>query len=259
MVSLNVKSASKEYADGTTALRNVSFSLEPGERVILLGSNGSGKSTALKCAIRLEELTSGVIFLGDVEVNSARGRRLRDLRRGVGMVFQEFNLVGNLSVFHNALHGALGRSRGPWYWSPASAPRSERLRAMECLERVNIGDLASRRADSLSGGQKQRVAIARTLMQQPSLILADEPVASLDPRAGREVMDLLWELGRERGMTVLCTLHQLDLALDYAERVIGLKGGRVVLDEPASGLHRSALERLYDNEAVPELAPAEQR
>lgn len=259
MISLNLAGLSKIYPDGTEALDDVSFRLAPGERVVLLGSNGSGKSTAMKCAVRLEEATSGGVSIGEEEVTSARGRRLRGLRSKVGMVFQEFHLVGNLSVFHNALHGALGRSRGPWYWSSTTAPRSERLKAMECLERVNLSGLAGRRTDSLSGGQKQRVALARMLMQEPSLILADEPVASLDPKAGREVMDLLWELGRERGMTVLCTLHQLDLALDYAERVVGLRDGKVVLDESASSLDRGALDRLYDSASVPEPASADRR
>ena len=168
------------------------------------------------------------------------------MRRRVGMVFQQFHLVGNLTVFHNVLHGALGRSRGPHYWAPATAPRAERRKVMECLGRVGLENLAERRADALSGGQRQRVALARALMQDPEVMLADEPVASLDPKAGRQVMDLLWEIGRERRMTVVCAIHNLELALEYAERVIGLRDGRLVLDSPADEVDRRELDRLYD-------------
>jgi len=255
-MDLVVSGLSKRFPDGTRALEGVGLSVGSGERVVLLGPNGSGKSTLLRCLVRLEEATSGSILVGGVDTTTARGRRLRSVRRKVGMVFQHFGLVGNLSVLHNVLHGALGRSRGPWWWHPATAPRVERHRAMESLERVGLAELASRRADSLSGGQKQRVAIARMLMQDPELVLADEPVASLDPRAGREVMDLLWEVSREHRMTVVCSLHQLGLATEYAERVVGLKDGRMVLDRPTGEVDRRELEKLYER-AGEESVPAE--
>jgi phosphonate transport system ATP-binding protein len=248
VLSLTFDALTKRFPDGTLALDGVSVEVEPGDGVVLLGHNGSGKSTLLRCAVGLERATSGRILLGGVDMTTARGRRLREVRRRVGYVFQHFNLVGSLSVFHNVLHGSLGRSRGPWCWFPATAPQEERLRALACLERVGLGHLAGRRADQLSGGQKQRVALARTLMQEPDMILADEPVASLDPRAGREVMDLLWDLARERGLTVVCTLHQLDLAWEYANRVVGLRNGRVVLDDRKGSIHRSTLEGLYNGE-----------
>lgn len=248
MLSLNTEDVRKRFADGTMALDGVGLNIESGEKMVLLGPNGSGKSTLLRCAVGLEEATSGRISIGGVEVTSARGKRLREVRRRVGFVFQAFNLVDSLSAFHNVLHGALGRASGPWCWFPASAPPLERRQAIECLERVGLDRFASRRADALSGGQKQKLALARVLMQQPQMILADEPVANLDPKAGREVMDLMWELARERGLTVVCALHQLDLAKIYADRLVGLREGRVVLDQRPGDLDGVALDRLYYEE-----------
>lgn len=151
----------------------------------------------------LETATSGDIWIGDWQLSKLKPKQLRQMRSQVGMVFQKFNLVGSLSAFHNVLHGSLGRSNGLRYWFPATAPEAERIRVMECLKRVNLAHLAQQRADTLSGGQQQRVAIARTLMQEPKLILVDEPVASLDPQAGKEVMDLLWSIVREQRLTVI--------------------------------------------------------
>jgi phosphonate transport system ATP-binding protein len=251
MLGITVHNLSKSFPDGTVALDGVDVSIEPGERVVLLGPNGSGKSTLLRCAVGLEKATSGRIAVGVVEATSARGRRLREVRRRIGFVFQHSNLVGNLSAFHNVLHGSLGRSRGPWCWHPATAPKEERHKALVCLERVELGHLAARRASQLSGGERQRVALARVLMQEPEMILADEPVASLDPKAGKQVMDLLWELARERGLTIVCTLHQVDLAREYAERLVGLRDGRVMFDGRADAIDRDALRRLYHGEARP--------
>lgn len=251
MLSLAVDNVSKRFPDGNVALDSVSLEVAPGEDVALLGPNGSGKSTLLRCAVGLERATAGKILVGETETTAARGGRLREVRRKVGFVFQNFNLVGNLSTFHNVLHGSLGRSRGPWYWYPATAPREERLRAMACLDRVGLEAFADRSAGHLSGGQKQRLAIARVLMQEPEMILADEPVASLDPKTGREVMDLLWELARERGLTVIYTLHQVDLARQYARRLVGLREGRVTLDGRTEDINEGALRRLYHGEDKP--------
>lgn len=255
MLSLKIEQLSKVYENGTTALSNVSFSALPGEGIVLLGANGSGKSTLLRCIVGLEQATSGKILIGDCAINTINQRKLRQVRRKVGLVFQRFNLVGSLSTFHNVLHGALGRSRGPRYWFPATAPRQERQRAMYCLERVNLAHLAQQRADTLSGGQQQRVAIARTLMQDPDLLLVDEPVASLDPKAGREVMDLLWDIVQERGLTVVCSLHQIHLAREYADRIIGLKAGRIFLDQSAIDLGKEELDELYQWQQQKELKP----
>lgn len=246
MLSLAVHQLSKTYDNGTTALKNVSFTAQPGEGIVLLGSNGSGKSTLLRCIVGLETLSQGSIQVGSAAIETASPQQLRLLRRQIGIVFQRFNLVSSLSAFHNVLQGCLGRSKGPRYWFPATAPRLERERAMQCLERVNLAHLAQQRVDTLSGGQQQRVAIARMLMQDPSLLLVDEPVASLDPKSGREAMDLLWEIVRERQLTVVCTLHQLDLAKDYADRIIGLRNGEVQIDAPAHQLTDQELSWLYE-------------
>ncbi|MEL6929935.1 MAG: phosphonate ABC transporter ATP-binding protein [Cyanobacteria bacterium J06600_6] len=253
MLSLKISELSKTYPNGTVALDKVSFSANPGEGIVLLGANGSGKSTLLRCILGLENTTSGDIWLGNWQLSQLNSQQLRQLRSQVGMVFQKFNLVGSLSAFHNVLHGALGRSNSPRYWFPATAPELERQKAMECLERVNLAHLAKQRADTLSGGQQQRVAIARTLMQEPKLILVDEPVASLDPQAGKEVMDLLWSIVREQKLSVICTLHQLELAKEYGDRIIGLKDGKIQLDSAANNLHPEDLTALYKNQSDREL------
>ena len=250
MRSLQVNQLTKVYANNTLALNQVSFEARPGESIVILGANGSGKSTLLRCMVGLETPTSGQVFLGNSDITALPKARLRTVRRHVGMVFQHFNLVKNLSTFHNVLQGAMGRSRGPWYWFPATAPAAERQRAMECLAQVNLADLATQRVDTLSGGQQQRVAIARMLMQNPDIVLVDEPVASLDPKAGREVMDLLYSIVRERGLTMVCNLHQLDLATTYADRIIGLSSGQMVLDEPVTQVNADSLGWLYQRNAA---------
>ena len=245
MLSLKISELNKTYPNGTIALNKIDFSAQPGEGIVLLGANGSGKSTLLRCILGLETATSGDIWIGDWQLSKLKPKQLRQMRSQVGMVFQKFNLVGSLSAFHNVLHGSLGRSNGPRYWFPATTPEAERIRVMECLKRVNLAHLAQQRADTLSGGQQQRVAIARTLMQEPKLILVDEPVASLDPQAGKEVMDLLWSIVREQRLTVICTLHQLELAKEYGDRIIGLKDGKIQLDTAVKNLNPEDLSNLY--------------
>ena len=252
MLSLKISELSKTYANGTVALNEVSLSAQPGEGIVLLGANGSGKSTLLRCILGLETISSGEVWIGDKQLSQLKSKQLREMRSQVGMVFQKFHLVGSLSAFHNVLHGALGRSTSPRYWFPATAPEKERLKAMACLERVNLGNLAQQRVDTLSGGQQQRVAIARTLMQEPKLILVDEPVASLDPQAGKEVMDLLWSIVREQKLTVLCTLHQLEFAVEYGERIIGLRNGKIQIDTDISKLNPEDLKALYETRSYKE-------
>jgi phosphonate transport system ATP-binding protein len=249
MLSLQVNQLTKLYSNQTLALNQISFEAKPGESIVILGANGSGKSTLLRCLVGLVKPTSGQVFLGDWEVTALSNARLRTVRRHIGMVFQHFNLVKNLSAFHNVLQGALGRSNGPWYWFPATAPAVERQRAMDCLAQVHLADLATQRVDTLSGGQQQRVAIARMLMQNPDIVLVDEPVASLDPKAGREVMDLLYTIVREQGLTMICNLHQLDMAMTYADRIIGLSSGQIVLDQPVTNVNSDALDWLYQRSA----------
>ena len=237
----------KTFPDGTVALHGIDLHVARGEAVVLLGSNGSGKSTLLRCLTRLLEPTSGTVQIGGVDAGQADGRELRAVRRRTGIVFQDINLVEQVSVLTNVLHGQLGRHAHPRQWFGLSASRDSRDRAMHCLDRVRLSDFAGRRADQLSGGQRQRVALARVLMQQPDVILADEPVAALDPRAGREVMDLLWGIVEEEQLTLVCTLHQLELARTYGQRIVGLRDGRTVLDRSREDFTDADVAALYED------------
>lgn len=243
--ALEVEGLKKSYGD-VTVLRGVDFTLAQGEGVVLLGANGCGKSTMLRCLNRLTPFESGSVRVHGTDVSTVSGVKLKSVRRELGYVFQQFNLVGNVSVFQNVLFGALGRPGGGLINSlSAFAPQAERDRAMHCLERVGLADKAPSRASALSGGQQQRVAIARMLMQRPTIVIADEPIASLDPKAGREVLELLFRIVSEERLTVLCTLHQLDLAREFGRRIIGMKAGRVVIDAPTDTIPMSELESLY--------------
>ncbi|WP_024805976.1 phosphonate ABC transporter ATP-binding protein [Nocardia sp. BMG51109] len=228
----------------TVALEDVSFDVRRGEVVVLLGLSGSGKSTLLRHVDGLHTPTGGRVLALGTDVGEARGTRLRDLRRRIGFVFQQFHLVGSLSVLENVCTGALGRLRGPRL-GLISYPRSVRLEAVEQLERVGLGPQVFQRADTLSGGQQQRVAVARALMQRPEILLADEPVASLDPESSAQVMRLIRDIAVERNLTVLCSLHQVELALAWADRIVGLRSGRVVLDGPAHSLGSGAVSAVY--------------
>jgi phosphonate transport system ATP-binding protein len=231
------------------ALRGIDLRIDRGEGVVLLGPNGSGKTTLLRCLNGLETPDGGTVSVGGLDPARCGGAALRGLRRRIGVVFQRFHLVGTLSALQNTLFGALGRETF-WRVLAPTAPQHLRIAAMECLDRVGLAAIAGQRADTLSGGQQQRVAIARMLMQAPEIVLADEPIASLDPVAGREVMDLLWSVVRERGLTVICTLHQLDAALAYADRIVALRAGRVALDAPAAAIDRAALEAIFVRETA---------
>jgi phosphonate transport system ATP-binding protein len=257
MQALVVEQLSKTYPNGTRALIDVNFEVNAGERVILLGPNGSGKSTLFRCLVGLEKPSGGVIRMLGQELNSATSRQLRLVRSQVGLVFQQFHLIQRLSVFHNVLLGAMGHHTNPLNWWPATARQAERERVMHCLERVNLAHLAERRADALSGGQQQRVAIARMLMQNPKIILADEPVASLDPKAAIEVMELLCAVAEEEQIALICTLHQLDYAYAYGHRFIGLQHGRHVIDRTVSETKRETLELLYHHSVSAEAVIAE--
>lgn len=233
----------KQYGSNAI-LRGIDLKIDRGEGVVLLGANGCGKSTLLRCLLGLETIHSGEILINDTRVHDVRAHELRKLRRHIGTVFQHFNLVRQLSVLQNVMFGRLG-SEGLLRSLNITAKHTTRMRAMACLERVGLAHLASQRTDTLSGGQQQRVAIARMLMQDAQLVLADEPVASLDPRAGREVMELLFEIVHERKLTLICVLHQLDLAQEFAQRIIGLRQGRVLLDGSPADLSTESLESLY--------------
>jgi phosphonate transport system ATP-binding protein len=233
----------------TTALDGVNLTVRRGEIVVLLGLSGSGKSTLLRHLDALELPTGGSVTVLGENVPALTGRRLRTLRSRVGFIFQQFELVPSLSVLENVLTGALADLRGPrlGLWS---YPKAKKLRALAHLDRVGLLDRAYQRADTLSGGQQQRVAIARALMQNPSILLADEPVASLDPESSDQVMALIREIAFEEGLTVLCSLHQVDLAISWADRIVGLRHGAVVLDMPATGLSKAEVMEIYGRVAT---------
>jgi phosphonate transport system ATP-binding protein len=247
--AVRVEHLTKVFPDGTRALDDVSFQVNPGDFMVVIGLSGSGKSTLMRCINRLIEPTAGKIFVDDVEVTALRPDELRALRRQIGMIFQQFNLVKRSSVLTNVLSGRLGYLPPTWALTNYF-PRELKQRAMENLERVGIPEKAFTRADQLSGGQQQRVGIARALMQEPRLILADEPVASLDPATSHSVLKYIEELNRKDGITVLCALHFLSLARRYGTRLIALKAGRVVFTGYPHDIDEVRFREIYGEEAV---------
>jgi phosphonate transport system ATP-binding protein len=243
-----MENLTKVYPDGTVALKNVSFEVEDGEFLAIIGLSGSGKSTLLRCINRLIDPTDGRVLWDDVDITAAQGAELRHIRRQIGMIFQQFNLVRRSSVMTNVLSGRLGYANS-WWSLVHRFPPQEHKRATAALERVGILDKADNRADQLSGGQQQRVGIARALMQEPRLMLADEPVASLDPVLAHSILQYLELLNRQDGITVLCSLHFLDLVHRYASRVVGLKEGELVFDGLPSELTRQRFKEVYGEEA----------
>lgn len=242
---LEVSGLSKSFGVGRQVLKDVSFVVGKGESVALLGSNGAGKSTLLRCCVRLIEPDSGTVRLMGHGIDGLGPTDLRSVRARVGFVFQRHNLVPRLSALSNVVHGALSRQDEPRLWFQSLAPAKLRLEALACLDRVGLAAVADQRADRLSGGQSQRVAIARALMQKAEIILADEPVASLDPAAGDEVLALFDDLNRREGLTLVFTTHNLRHALDRADRVVALSGGRIELDAPSHTLSVDSLRNLY--------------
>ncbi|MFJ7072108.1 phosphonate ABC transporter ATP-binding protein [Streptomyces sp. NPDC098781] len=241
---------SKQFDSDVRALDDVSLTVRAGEMVVLLGLSGSGKSTLLRHVDGLQRATDGTVAVLGTDVGRARGTQLRRLRRRIGFVFQQFHLVGSLTVLENVCTGALGRLRGPRL-GLLTYPQSVRREALRHLERVGLMGQAFQRADTLSGGQQQRVAVARALMQRPEILLADEPVASLDPESSAQIMRLIKEIGEEERLTVLCSLHQVDLALSWGHRIVGLRGGRVLMDRAVSGLTRDDVMSVYAGLGVP--------
>ncbi len=242
---LRISGMHKRYPGRGVVLDGVNLEVGKREAVALIGSNGSGKSTLLRCSLRLiEPDESDTIFLGE-KVQTLGRRDLRALRAKVGFVFQKHNLVLRSSVLTNVVHGSFARTWGVKAWNQATAPKGIREEAMYCLDRVGLAHLSASRADRLSGGESQRVAIARALMQKPKFLMADEPVASLDPRVGDEVMDLLLGLTRQEDLTLLYVSHNLDHALNYADRIVGLSDHQIKIDAPATSLSKSMLRGLY--------------
>lgn len=231
--AVSVSGLTKRFGNQTAVFEQLDFSARHREAVAVIGANGTGKSTLMRSLVRLTEVDEGAIEVLGEKVRDLDNTRLRKLRARVGFVFQKHNLVSRLSSLSNVVHGAQARVAGPRAWAQWSAPRHVREEAMDCLERVGLADRARQRVDSLSGGQSQRVAIARMLMQRPELVIADEPVASLDPKAGAEVMDLLFRLTREAGLTLLFVSHHMEHARAYADRIVGLGHGKVMMDKPS--------------------------
>jgi phosphonate transport system ATP-binding protein len=246
---LEIQNLTKIYDGGTVALRNVSMKVEDGEFLIIIGLSGSGKSTLLRCINRLIEPTEGRIIWDGVDVTGLEGEELRKVRRHIGMIFQQFNLVKRSSVLTNVLSGRLGYV-SPWRSALGRFSRKDVEKALSCLERVGILDQANKRADELSGGQQQRVGIARALMQDPKLILADEPVASLDPATSHSILKYVEELNRDDGVTVLCSLHFLSLARAYATRIIALKDGEVVFTGLPTEIDDARFREIYGEDAI---------
>jgi phosphonate transport system ATP-binding protein len=246
---IRVRGLRKDYPGGPRALDGVDLDIGRGEFVALIGPSGAGKSTLLRCLNGLVTPTAGDVRIGDEAVTGASPETLRRVRARVGFVFQQFNLLRRLTVLENALLGRLAhasrwRSLLGWF-EPADLARAEAI-----LMRVGLEGLASRRVDTLSGGQQQRVAIARALLQEPAVVLADEPMSSLDPALAHTVMDLLRRINREDGITVVASLHVLELAQSYGRRIIGLSQGRVVHDGPPSSLDAAATARIFGGTAA---------
>jgi phosphonate transport system ATP-binding protein len=245
---LEIKNLSKVYDNEVRALDNVSFNVPPGQFLAVIGLSGSGKSTLLRCINRLIEPTGGQILWSGVDVTVAQPDELRRVRRRIGMIFQHFNLVLRSSVLTNTLSGRLGYVNPGWSLINRF-PKDDIRRARQNLERVGIADKADVRADALSGGQQQRVGIARALMQNPEILLADEPVASLDPVLAHSIMSILKDLNQEDGITVICSLHFLDLVQRYADRAIALNEGQLVFDGLPHEIDDERFRDIYGQDA----------
>ena len=257
---LRLDSLSKRYRTGDDALKDVSLDIPDGQVIALIGPSGAGKSTLIRCVNRLVEPTSGAAILNETNLTTLPARALRMARRRIGMIFQEYALVERLTVMENVLSGRLGYV-GFWQSWFRRFPGGDVQEAFRLLDRVGLMEMCDKRADELSGGQRQRVGIARALIQDPELLLVDEPTASLDPKTSRQIMRLIGELCRERGLTAIINIHDVLLAQMFAERIVGLRLGEVVYDGPPDGLTPAVLTEIYgeeDWEATIETADVEE-
>jgi phosphonate transport system ATP-binding protein len=244
---LRIDNLCKRYRTGDEALKGVSFTVPSGQILGLIGPSGAGKSTLIRCVNRLVEPTAGRVFLDDLELTVLSRAELRKARRRIGMIFQEFALVERLTVMENVLSGRLGYV--PFWRSFARRyPQADVDKAFALLERVGVLDQADKRADALSGGQRQRVGIARALEQDPELLLIDEPTASLDPKTSRQIMRLIREVCAERNLPAIINIHDVLLAQSFVDRIVGLRAGEVVFDNPPAALSPEALTRIYGEE-----------
>ena len=242
---------SKVYPNGTVGLDDVNLTIQDGEFVAIIGRSGAGKSTLLRSVNRMHRITSGILMVNGINVSTLSGKSLRRFRRGIGMVFQSFNLVTRTTVIKNVLSACVPDM--PFWRVPLGIFRREgKMKALESLDKVGILDKAYIRADQLSGGQQQRVALARTLTQDPQIILADEPVAALDPVTARQVMQDFVRINKEMGISILLNIHHVELAIEYADRIIGIRAGRIVYDGPSKQVDQAVLNAIYGDDAETE-------
>ena len=241
---IEFKNVSKKYPNGFEALKDIDLTIEQGEFVAIIGLSGAGKSTLIRTINRMHDISSGTLTVDGTDVMSLHGRSLRSFRRRIGMIFQSFNLITRTTVIQNVLTAFVPDL--PWWRATFGIfTKDEKLRALDALDKVAILDKAFVRADQLSGGQQQRVALARTLAQDPQIILADEPVASLDPVTARQVMDDFKRINRDMNITVLINIHHVELALQYASRVVGIRSGEIVYDGPVEKVTQEVLDSIY--------------
>ncbi len=244
---IEFKNVGKKYPNGFEGLKDVNLTIDQGEFVAIIGLSGAGKSTLIRTINRMHDITAGTLTVDGTDVMTLQGKSLRSFRRKIGMIFQSFNLITRTTVIKNVLTAFVPDL--PW-WRAAFGifTKEEKIAALEALDKVGILDKAFVRADQLSGGQQQRVALARTLAQNPRIILADEPVAALDPVTAKQVMDDFLRINRETNITVLINIHHVDLALRYASRVIGIREGRIVYDGAAEDVDQRVLDEIYQGE-----------
>ena len=246
---IKFKNVSKTYPNGIKGLNNVSLEIKQGEFVAIIGLSGAGKSTLIRTINRMHDISEGTLTVDGTDVNSLKGKTLRRFRRDIGMIFQSFNLVTRTTVINNVLTSNIP-DLPFWRVLLGAYPKKNKLAALEALDKVGILDKAYTRVDQLSGGQQQRVALARTLAQNPKIILADEPVAALDPVTAKQVMDDFKRINREMNISVLINIHHVDLALDYADRVIGIRAGEIVYDGPSKAVTQEVLDQIYCGQEI---------
>ena len=248
MPILEFQHVSKVYNNTTKALDDLSFSVKEGEFLSIIGPSGAGKSTILRCINRLVDATDGKIIYDGKDIMHINKRQLRNVRTKTGMIFQHYNLVDRLSVMENVLHGRLGQ-KSTFSGMIGHYSESEKEQAFAILEELGLAEQAYKRCDALSGGQKQRVGIARAIMQQPKLILCDEPIASLDPKASKTIMDHLAQINQSMQITCIVNLHQVDVAMKYSQRILGIAAGKLVFDGAPSELTQEKIHEIYQSNA----------
>lgn len=247
-VIMRIKDLNKEYTKDKKVLKDINFDIKEGELLSIIGPSGAGKSTLLRSINRMIEPSGGDIIFDDKNITKLKGKQLRKMRTDIGMIFQHYNLVERSSVFENVLHGLLGYKNSlQGIFSLYS--EKEKEKALEIITELGIEDHIYKRCDELSGGQKQRVGIARALIQDPKIILCDEPIASLDPRASMVIMEYLKRISRERGITVIVNLHQVDVAKKYSDRMVGLNGGQIVFNDVPEAMKQEAVTKIYGSKA----------